>query len=151
MLKSLAKCRANLVMTEARAPRGHRRGAGRSPRLGRGPSCGRRTRTGNRSGQRGSPATSSNSCRNMRTREGAVGSRRRKRHHRGESEGGMEARETTRTGARYRARTRCGAGGESAMLPGVMRVHLNYSECGGATLHSARGQGRTNQRDGPIQ
>ena len=42
----------------------------------------------------------------------------------------MEARETTRTGARYRARTRCGAGGESAMLPGVMRVHLNYSECG---------------------
>ena len=39
----------------------------------------------------------------------------------------MEARETTRTGARYRARTRCGAGGESAMLPGVMRVHLNYS------------------------
>ena len=64
----------------------------------------------------------------MRTREGAVGSRRRKRHHRGESEGGMEARETTRTGARYRARTRCGAGGESAMLPGVMRVHLNYRD-----------------------
>ena len=38
----------------------------------------------------------------------------------------MEARETTRTGARYRPRTLCGAGGESTMLPGVMRVHLNY-------------------------
>ena len=42
----------------------------------------------------------------------------------------MEARETTRTGARYRARTLCGAGGESTMLPGVMRVHLIYRDSG---------------------
>ena len=131
MLKPLAKCRVNSVKTEARAPRGHRRGAGRSPRPGRGPSCGRRARTGNRGGQGASPATSSHSSRRLAIREGAVGITRRKKCPQDDSEGRMEVRETTRTGARYRALALCRARGEATMLPGVIHVHLNYRDSRG--------------------
>ena len=79
MLKSLAECSVFSVKTEARAPRGDRRRAGRSLRLGRGPSGGRHARTANRSGQRVSPAASSNSCRRLASRARAVGIRTRRK------------------------------------------------------------------------
>ena len=64
----------------------------------------------------------------MRTREGAVGSRRRKRRRPEDGEGRLEALETTRTGVTQRARTLCGAGGGNEVLPRVMGVHLNYRD-----------------------
>ena len=126
MLKSLAKCSVFSVKTEARAPRGDQRRAGRSLRLGRGPSGGRHARTGNRSGQRVSPAASSNSCRGMRTREGAFGITGRRNCRRDDGGGRKEARETTPKEVRQRALTLCGAGGGDEVLPRVMGVHLNY-------------------------
>ena len=126
MLKSLAKCSVFSVKTEARAPRGDQRRAGRSLRLGRGPSGGRHARTGNRSGQRVSPAASSNSCRRLATRERAVGITRRRKCPRNDGGGRVEARETTRREVGGRARTPCWAGGESAVVARVSPLHLNY-------------------------
>ena len=123
---SLAKCSASSVKTEVQAPRGDRRRAGRSLRLGRRPSGGRHVHTGNRSGQRVSPAASSNSCRRLASRERAVGIRTRKKCPRDDGESRMEARETTRREAGGRARTLCCAGGEGAVVARVSPVHLNY-------------------------
>jgi hypothetical protein len=64
----------------------------------------------------------------MYTRERAVGSLVRKRRRPEDGEGRLEALETTRTGARYRARTPWGAGGGNEVLPRVMGVHLIYRE-----------------------
>ena len=71
----------------------------------------------------------------MRTRDGAVGITRRRERPRDDGGGRQEARATTPKEVRQRALALCGAGGGDEVLPRVMGVHLNYSECSSRGAH----------------